>query len=73
MDALLDEATMAVPDPPHSELTLKEPQEYTSEDTSTNFGINIVGGDVSDENEFPYYGTLPVCLVRDQTFDKILH
>jgi len=64
MDALQDEVMMTVPGAPYSELTLKETNGYIDDfipdnnGTSSDFGINIVGGEVSDENEFPYYGTL---------------
>jgi len=68
-EKMMDEAMMTVPDAPYSELILKETDgdsidDYISEynETSSDFGINIVGGEVSDENEFPYFGTL--CLAR---------
>ena len=28
-------------------------------ETISDFDVNIVGGDISDANEFPYFGTLP--------------
>jgi hypothetical protein len=61
MKALLDETTTTAADTPWFEMKPKEvpTESYPEEIESDNidFGINIVGGDASDSNEFPYYGT----------------
>jgi hypothetical protein len=61
MKAPLDETTTTPADTPSFEMKPKEvPTESYPEETESDnidFGINIVGGDASDPNEFPYYGT----------------
>jgi hypothetical protein len=64
-EKLLGEMTTTAADTPLFELTPKdEPTEpvptepYSEADfNNTDFGVRIVGGEVSDPNEFPYYGT----------------
>jgi hypothetical protein len=66
-EKLLGEMTTKAADTPSFELTPKaEPTEpvptepYSEAESNTDFGINIVGGEASDPNEFPYYGTYPI-------------
>jgi len=63
MNAVFGESELLEPDSPYHELTLKEPRESIVENTEPNshFEINIVGGDISDASEFPYFGTLYQC------------
>jgi hypothetical protein len=65
LDATLkkQEKMMALGDetitPPSYALHPKEPTKPKPEvaEANTDYGINIVGGDISDANEFPYFGT----------------
>jgi hypothetical protein len=60
MKTLLDETTTTTGDMPSFEMKpIEAPTEPCTEDAeskNSDFEINIVGGDVSDAGEFPYYG-----------------
>ena len=55
MKQLLQKATVKGRDTPATDIQLKD--DPSDIDTNSNIDVRIVGGDVSDANEFPYYGT----------------
>ena len=54
MKQRLQKATVKGHDTPATDIQIKDPSDI---DTNSNIDVRIVGGDVSDPNEFPYYGT----------------
>ena len=55
MKQRLQKATVKGHDTPATDIQIKD--DPSDIDTNSNIDVRIVGGDVSDANEFPYYGT----------------
>jgi hypothetical protein len=76
MTTPLDETSTTTGDMPSFEMTpIEAPMEPYAEEAGTNssdFGISIVGGDVSDAGEFPYYGESFLRPILEQRSDYLL-